>query len=108
MSLPRTLIDDILTENNICMVKTTCVRGPTLARLAMVLVLEAGGKPSTWFPPERLVELTSHARSMGISSDEFLMKTLKFSKNLENVIFLKFYRETAVTFDSTLIEQIDK
>ena len=37
------------------------MRGPTLARLAMVLVLlsigntpalcRAGGKPSTWFPP---------------------------------------------------------
>ena len=71
-------------------------------------VLEAGGKPSTWFPPERLVELTSHARDMGMLSDIFPMKILKFSKNLKNIIFLKFHRETAVTFDLTLIEQIDK
>ena len=52
------------------MVKTTYVRGPSLARLAMVLVLlsigntpalrvmfQTGGKPSTWFPPVGLVEL---------------------------------------------------
>ena len=37
-------------------------------------VLEAGGKPSTRFPPEGLVELTSHARSMGMYPDEFLIK----------------------------------
>ena len=90
------------------MVESTGVRGPTLARLAMVLVLEAGGKPSTWFPPGELVELTGRARSIGMSSDEFLMQNSKFSKNLKNVIFLKFYRETAVTFNLTLIEQIDK
>ena len=70
--------------------------------------LEAGGKPSTWFPPERLVELTSHARGMKMLSDEFIIENSKFSKNLKNVIFLKFYRETAVTFNLTLIEQIDK
>ena len=39
------------------MVKTIAVHGPTLARIAMVLVLETSRKPSTWFPPERLVEL---------------------------------------------------
>ena len=32
------------------MVKTTGVRGPTLARLAIVLVLATSGEPSTWFP----------------------------------------------------------
>ena len=36
------------------MVKSTGVRGPTLARLAM---FQAGGQPSTWFPPVGLVEL---------------------------------------------------
>ena len=35
--------------------------GFQLAGAAPVL-LEAGGKPSTWFPPEGLVELTSHAK----------------------------------------------
>ena len=69
--------------------------------------ITTAGKPSTWFPPEELVELTCHAKGMQMSSNEFLMEKLKFSKNLKNVIFLKFYRETAVTFNLTLIEQID-
>ena len=77
-------------QNNIFKVKTTGVRGPTLARLAMVSVVEAGGKPSTWFPPQRLVELTSHARRMQISSDDFLMKKLEFSKNLKMSHFSNF------------------
>ena len=47
--------------------------GFQLARAAPVL-LEAGGKPSTWFPPEGLVELTCHARGMQMSLDDFLMK----------------------------------
>ena len=38
MSLLRTLGGDTFLKNNIFMVKTTGVRGPTLARLAMVLV----------------------------------------------------------------------
>ena len=71
-------------------------------------VLEAGGKPSTRFPPEGLVELTSHARRIKISSDKFPMKKFKISKNLENVIFLKFYQNFEVTFDMSLVEQIDK
>ena len=37
--------------------------GFQLARAAPAL-LEAGGKPSTRFPPEGLVELPFHARSM--------------------------------------------
>ena len=37
IGLPRPL-DDILIKNNILMVKSICMRGPTLARLAMVLV----------------------------------------------------------------------
>ena len=42
-----------------------------LAGAAPVL-LEAGGKPSTRFPPEGLVELTCHAKSMRILSCHFL------------------------------------
>ena len=72
------------------------------------VLLGAGGKPSTWFPPERLVELTSHARGMQMSSDKFVMKKSKFSKNLKNDTFLKFHRKLPVTFNFTLIEQIDK
>ena len=41
------------------MVEFTAVRWSLLARLAPVSVLEAGGKPSTWFPPGGLVEPTS-------------------------------------------------
>ena len=33
-------------------------------QLAGAPVLEAGGKPSTSFPPEGLVELTGHAKGM--------------------------------------------
>ena len=39
IGLPRRLVDAIILQNNIFMVKTIYVRGPTLARLAMVLVL---------------------------------------------------------------------
>ena len=38
MSLLRPLVDDISIKNIISMVKTIYVRGPTLSRLAMVLV----------------------------------------------------------------------
>ena len=38
------------------MVKTRCVRGPTPARFAMVLVWQSCGKPSTKFPHGGLVE----------------------------------------------------
>ena len=38
MSLPRPLVDHIIIQNIIIMVESTGVRGPTLARLAMVLV----------------------------------------------------------------------
>ena len=110
------------------MVKTIGVRGSTLARFALVLVLlsigntpalrvagftdapvlEADGEPSTWFPPERLAELTRHIRGMRMLSNGFLMKNFRFSKNLKNVIFLNFYRQTAVTSDLTSIEEINK
>jgi hypothetical protein len=39
MSGKRALVDDMLISNNFVMVKTIYVRGPTLACLAMVLVL---------------------------------------------------------------------
>ena len=46
-------------RNYFFMARRMCVQPPLLARLAAVSVLEAGGKPSTWFPPGRLVEPTS-------------------------------------------------
>ena len=53
--------------------KITDLRGAKVTPIHRGSVLEAGGKPSTWFPPGRLAELTGHARSMGMSSDGFFM-----------------------------------
>ena len=66
--------------------------GARPSQLTSGSVLEAGGKPSTRFPPEELVELTYNARGFPMLSDDFLVKKLKFSKNHKNVIFLKFYQ----------------
>ena len=71
-------------------------------------LLEAGGKPSTWFPPEGLVELTGCARFMGRLSNDFLLRNIKFSETSKNIIFLKVYKKLPVTFNLTLIEQINK
>ena len=46
-------------RNYFFMARRTCVQLSLLARLATVSVLEAGGKPSTWFPPGGLVEPTA-------------------------------------------------
>ena len=66
MSGRRALVDHVITKNKYFMVKTISVRGPTLARLAMVLVLlsigntpalwQSCGKPSTRFPHGGRVE----------------------------------------------------
>ena len=46
-------------RNYFFMARRMCVQPSLLARLATVSVLlEAGGKPSTWFPPVGLVEPT--------------------------------------------------
>ena len=58
MEIPTHFQEAMIFRNNFCMVKCICVRAPSLPRLATVLVLEAGGKPSTWFPPGGLVEPT--------------------------------------------------
>ena len=88
--------------------KTTCVRGLTLARLATVSVLEAGGKPSTWFPPEGLVELTRHAKSLRMKFNAFSFKKLEISKILKNLTFLKFYQKVSVAQTICLQTQINK
>ena len=72
------------------------------------VTLEAGGKTSTRFPPERLVELTCHARSMRMLSNDFLLEKSKFSKNNDNVTFPKFYQNLEVTFNKSLVEQTDR
>ena len=83
-------------------------RGALGTGLTTAPVLEAGGKPSTWFPPEGLVELTGCARFMRRPSNDFLLKNVKFSKISKNIIFLKFHEKLPVTFNLTLIEQIRK
>ena len=65
------------------MTKFTDLRGASLAPIHLGSVLEAGGKPSTWFPPEGLVELTCNARGFQMLSDDFLMEKFKFSKKLQ-------------------------
>ena len=59
LEFPSTCIAADIFENYFSMVKSTVVQPPLLARLATVSVLEAGGKPSTWFPPGGLVEPTT-------------------------------------------------
>ena len=76
--------------------------------IAAPVLLETGGKPSTWFPPSGLVELTSHARCMRMCSNHIFMKKMKFSKIHKNIIFLKFYQNFEVTFNIDLVEQINK
>ena len=54
-----------ISQNYFFMVRRMCVQPSLLARLATVLVLEAGGKPSTKFPSGGLVEPTSHLKRLG-------------------------------------------
>ena len=70
-------------------------------------VLEAGGKPSTRFPPEGLAELTCHARSMRMSSYGFLLIKWEISKNHENVTFSRFCRKLSGAQTLTLHYEID-
>ena len=59
MEIHKNFQEAMIFRNHFFMVKSICVQLPLLARLATVLGLEAGGKPSTWFPPGALVEPTS-------------------------------------------------
>ena len=59
MSFTSTLLAVDIFKNYVCMVEFTAVRWSLLARLATVSVLEAGGKPSTCFSPEGIVDPTS-------------------------------------------------
>ena len=70
--------------------KITDLRGSRVTPIHRGSVLEAGGKPSTWFPPEELVELTGRVRSMGMSPNEFLMENSKFSKISKMSYFSNF------------------
>ena len=59
LEFTSTFIAADIFKNYFFMAESICVQPPLPARLATVLVLEAGGKPSTWFPPRELVEPTS-------------------------------------------------
>ena len=102
-------INDVLLTRNSCEeANVPKIRGALRTGFTTAPVLEAGGKPSTWFPPEGLVELTCHARGMPMPSNHFLMKKWKFSKISKNLIFLEFYENLSVTQTLCLQTQIDK
>ena len=78
------------------MVESTCLRGPTLARLATASVVlsigntsalrvmfQTGGKPSTWFSTVTLVELYAFSDR---SLNSFLLKISKSSDFPKNNI----------------------
>ena len=71
-------------KNYFFMVKSTVVQPPLLVRLATVSVLEAGGKPSTWFPPGALVEPTRRHYLSVIIFYKIWRKIRFFQKNHEN------------------------
>ena len=77
-------------QNYFFMAKSTVVQPPLLVRLATVLVLEAGGKPSTWFPPGGLVEPTAPPQIFKGSFKMTFWKKIKFAKNLEIMKIIKF------------------
>ena len=63
MSLLRTLVYDIHLKNNFVMVKTTGVRGPTLAQFDSVLVLLFEGRTScstSYYSPLGILLLYSY------------------------------------------------
>ena len=63
------------------------MRGPRARPIHRGSVLEAGGKPSTCFPPKRLVELTGNARCMRMPSyDFFHVKSKIFEKSQKSHI----------------------
>ena len=114
MSLPRTLHDHMFIQNNIFMVKTIYVRGPTLARLAMVLVVE----PAVNRQPGFRRELVEQIASFIINSRDFLhQKALKykfpnsggvipiFPWKFENfIIFSTFWKREGPVQNKGLIE----
>ena len=74
----------------IFMVKCTCVRGYLLFLLRAVLILEAGGKPSTWFPPGELVEPPLHTNFQDTRWKWIFWKKRNFQKILKIVKITKF------------------
>ena len=105
MSLPRTLIDNLkhFFHGHVHL-RARLHSGPIRYCFGITLrgknsllykLLEAGGKPSTKFPPEGLVELTCNSRSTRIASYVFYGKNQKFRKIIKCHIS-KFYRKLSV------------
>ena len=106
--IPKHFQEAMIFENYFFIVKNTVVQPPLLARLATVLVLlEAGGKPSTWFPPERLVELTWHLKLPG-----FIIKrihgTEMFIEKIENLENLTISVNLSGTGDFTFNNEMNR
>ena len=74
----------------IFMVTCICVRGSTLARLAMVLVWQSCGKPSTKFPHGGLVECPSIPQLSCLSFWKIQKKSKIIDIFFKILIFSKF------------------
>ena len=74
LEFTSTFIAADIFKNYFFMARRTCVQPSLLARLATASVLEAGGKPSTRFPPGGLVEPTS---TLSSSRDHIKMSFLE-------------------------------
>ena len=88
MSLPRPLVDVIIIHNIIIMVKSTVVRGPSLARLAMVLVLLSIGNT----PARRVITLQagrSLLYELLFEKEEYFHSTSHYSSRRKNTSTLQ-------------------
>ena len=80
---------------------------PLLTRLTTVSVFEAGGKPSTRFPPGGLVEPTSPLSSSSDHIKMSFLKKIKKIENLENHEKPKIYPNFPTTALVTSLEQMN-
>ena len=71
-----------LTKNIFKEVKVPKSRGALGTGFSCAPVLEAGGKPSTRFPLEEILELKVHARSMRMISNKFPHGKSKFLQKI--------------------------
>ena len=82
MSLSPALVDDIIFQNNISMVMCTCVRGSTLARLAMVLV-PGNERWTVNLVPARITRRAGAPPSENLDKFRSFSKFSKFQPNFE-------------------------
>ena len=91
MIIPKHFQGAMIFKNYVFIVKSTAVQPTLLARLATVSVLEAGGKPSTWFPPGGLVEPTSPPQ---LPRDHLKMKFEENGNSQKTLKILKIIKFT--------------